>query len=152
MRIIKTNILSLQQKKAIYILWNKEYPINLTYLAFEELENYLRNLKNQRHLLLIDENEIVKGWYFDFIRENEKWFAMILDSQIQGKGFGTHLLNEAKQSVTELNGWVIDHNNYKKTNINLRTPKTKISVFFYEFQSKVIQYRIVINCLNIILL
>ncbi len=69
MRIIKTNILSLQQKKAIYILWNKEYPINLTYLAFEELENYLRNLKNQQHLLLIDENEIVKGWYFDFSRD-----------------------------------------------------------------------------------
>jgi len=116
MKTLKTSILSLQQKKTIYVLWNNEYPINLTYSSFEEFENYLQNLNNQNHLLLIDENETVKAWYFDFIRENEKWFVMILDSEIQKKGVGTYLLNEAKKSKTELNGWVIDHNNYKKTN------------------------------------
>ncbi len=60
--------------------------------------------------------KLLKVGILILVETNEKWFAMILDSQIQGKGFGTHLLNEAKQSVTELNGWVIDHNNYKKTN------------------------------------
>lgn len=119
MKTLKTSILSLQQKKTIYVLWNNEYPINLTYSSFEEFENYLQNLNNQNHLLLIDENETVKAWYFDFIRENEKWYVMILDSEIQKKGVGTYLLNEAKKSTTELNGWVIEHNNYKKTNGNI---------------------------------
>jgi len=79
-------------------------------------ETYLRNLKGQNHTLLTDDKNDIKGWYFNFIRENEKWFAMILNSELQGKGFGTKLLNEAKRTENELNGWVIDHNNDYKQN------------------------------------
>ena len=79
-------------------------------------ETYLKNLKGQNHILLTDDKNDIKGWYFNFIRENEKWFAMILNSELQGKGFGTKLLNEAKRTENELNGWVIDHNNDYKQN------------------------------------
>jgi len=72
-------------------------------------------LIDQYHILLLDDTKI-KGWYFNFIRENEKWFGMILDSDIQGKGFGTKVLNLAKEKESVLNGWVIDHNNDKKQN------------------------------------
>ena len=65
---------------------------------------------------MIDANKEIKGWYFDFIRNNEKWFAIILDSKIQGKGYGTKLLELAKQKENVLNGWVIDHNRDKKKN------------------------------------
>lgn len=115
METIKTNILTLCQKKEIYQLWNDEYPENISYNSFSEFELYLEKLLNQFNLLLIDSNKNIQGWYFDFTRENEKWFAMILASKIQGKGFGSKLLNEAKKHNTELNGWVINHSNYLKS-------------------------------------
>lgn len=114
MKIITTNNLDDHQKKVIYELWNAEYPKNLTHPNLIDFENYLNALTNQHHNLLIDKYGIIKGWYFDFDRNNEKWFAMILASEIQGKGFGTLLLNEAKKRESVLNGWVIDKTNYLK--------------------------------------
>ena len=116
MKIITTNNLDDHQKKVIYDLWNAEYPKNLTHSNPIDFENYLNALTNQRHNLLIDKNGIIKGWYFDFDRNNEKWFAMIIASEIHGKGFGTMLLNEAKKRESVLNGWVIDKTNYLKQN------------------------------------
>lgn len=114
MKIITTNNLDNHQKKVIYELWNAEYPKNLTHPNLIDFENYLNALTNQHHNLLIDKYGIIKGWYFDFDRNNEKWFAMILASEIQGKGFGTLLLNEAKKRESVLNGWLIDKTNYLK--------------------------------------
>lgn len=69
------------------------------------------------------ENNSIGGWYFDFVREQEKWFAIILDSSLQGKGFGTKLLNMAKEKEPELNGWVIDRDTDRKRNGDLyRSP------------------------------
>ena len=102
----------------IYELWNAEYPKNLTHQNLSNLENYLNELTNQYHMLLIDKNGAIKGWYFDFNRNNEKWFAMILASEIHGKGFGTLLLNEARKRESELNGWVTDKTDYLKQNGN----------------------------------
>lgn len=116
MKFIKTNILNDTQKTQIIELWNNEYPKKLRHESFESFESYLKNLKEQNHILLIDNENFVKGWYADFIRENEKWFAMIINSEFQGKGFGTKLLNKAKSEENELNGWVIDHHKYVKQN------------------------------------
>lgn len=41
---------------------------------------------------------------------------MIIDSSIQGGGFGSRLLNLAKESNLALNGWVIDNDNELKQN------------------------------------
>ena len=65
---------------------------------------------------MLDENQKIKGWYFDFYRDDEKWFALILNSKCQRKGWGRKILNLAKEKETELNAWVIDHNKYKKRN------------------------------------
>jgi len=111
MEFIKTKILTFKQKEEVNELWNNERHSELS-----DLENYLYNLNDQHHILLIGKNGIIKGWYFDFIRDDEKWFVMILDSKVQGKGLGTALLNQAKKKESELNGWVIDHNNNKKQN------------------------------------
>jgi len=101
------------QKLQIHNLWNTEYPKNLKHESLEEFENYLWNLKTKYHVLLLDDNVKVLGWLFVFVREKEVWFAMILDSKIQGKGFGTKLLNFAKKKEPILNGWAVDHNNYQ---------------------------------------
>lgn len=113
---IKLTELSKTDKKQILNLWNTEYPEKLNYQTLVDFENYLNNLSEQSHIVMIDKNQKIKGWYFDFNRENEKWFAIILDSKFHGKGFGTKILNLAKEKETELNGWVIDHNNDKKRN------------------------------------
>ena len=116
MEFIRTTKLSKDWKAEILELWNKEYPKKLKYKSLLDFENYLEILTDQSHIVMIDENQNIKGWYFDFIREEEKWFAILLDSNIQGQGFGTQLLNLAKEGASELNAWVIDHDNYKKQN------------------------------------
>ncbi|NEW79312.1 MAG: GNAT family N-acetyltransferase [Gelidibacter sp.] len=116
MKIITTNNLNNPQKKVVYELWNTEYPKNLTHQNLSDFENYLNALTNQYHNLLINKNGKILGWYFDFDRNNEKWFAMILASKIHGKGFGTRLLNEAKKRESALNGWVIGKTDYLKQN------------------------------------
>ncbi len=108
--------LSETDKKEILNLWNAEYPEKLNYQTLSEFENYLGNLTEQSHILMKNENQRIKGWYFDFVRENEKWFAVILDSKFQGKGFGTKLLNLGMEKESELNGWVIDKQDDKKKN------------------------------------
>lgn len=116
MEFIKTTELSKVWKTEILELWNKEYPKKLNYKSLQDFGNYLEILTDQSHILMIDENQHIKGWYFDFIREEEKWFAILLDSKIQAQGFGTQLLNLAKEGASVLNAWVIDHDNYKKQN------------------------------------
>jgi len=108
--------LSENHRKEILILWNNEYPEKLNYLNPADFESYLKNLQDQNHILMIDEKGKVRGWYFDFIRENEKWFVIILDSKFQGKGYGKSIVNLAQEKETELNAWVIDHNKDKKKN------------------------------------
>lgn len=116
MRIIKTKDLSLRQKRQILELWNKEYPINLQYKDFSELEVYLNKLDDQNHFLLLDTNDKIKGWYSDFIRDEQRWFLAILDSEVQGRKFGTRIMELAKKENEELNGWVINSDQYIKAN------------------------------------
>jgi len=97
-------------------MWNNEYPEKLNYRNLTDFEDYLKHLTQQSHIIMVDENQNIKGWYFDFIRENEKWFALILDAKLQGKGLGRKMLNLAKEKESELSGWVIDGSNDKKQN------------------------------------
>jgi len=116
MEFIQLTELSENELKAIMELWNREYPEKLNFQSLAELEFYLESKTEKFHIIIINEDGNIQGWYFDFFRDNEKWFALILDAKLQGKGFGTKILNLAKEKETELNGWVIDHNNEVKKN------------------------------------
>lgn len=116
MEFIKTKEIPNTWKAEILELWNNEYPQKLIYHSLEDFERYLENLTDQSHIFMFNENKKIIGWYFDFMRDEERWFAIILDSKIQGQGFGTKILDLAKEKELELNGWVIDHNNDKKRN------------------------------------
>lgn len=115
MTITETNSLTNEEKKEIFLLWNSEYPSSLVYERIKDLEHYLDGLKDHYHMLLKDDDGQIKGWYFDFLREDKRWFATILQSRVQGKGFGSRLLKMAKQKRKELHGWVIVEN-LKKAN------------------------------------
>jgi GNAT superfamily N-acetyltransferase len=114
--IVEENKLTEAQVHALRNLWNREYPIVLTYERPEDFVLYLRRLENVRHHLLQNENGIVYGWAFDYDREQEKWFGTIVDSQIQGKGFGSLLLQKLKEKNSALNGWMIDRDSDLKSN------------------------------------
>lgn len=114
MRFIEANILDAEEKKAVFDLWNQEYPESLFYSNREEFDAYLQGLWQSRHVLVKDHLDRILGWYAEFKRDGELWFAMILDASIQGKGIGTQLLKKAKNSNPILNGWVIDQGGYLK--------------------------------------
>nr|WP_315157792.1 hypothetical protein [uncultured Flavobacterium sp.] len=116
MKIIKTAILSLEEKQSLFELWNSEYPEKLVYTELSDFENYLEGLSELNHFLLINDLNKVDGWAFNFERENESWFGIIINSKIHHKGFGTLLVNELKKNNTILNGWVSDHQNDIKHN------------------------------------
>jgi hypothetical protein len=116
MKIIQTGSLTLDQKQSLFELWNSEYPEKIGYNELSEFENYLEGLSNKEHYLVIDDQNQILGWAFTFFREQEDWFGIIIDSKIQGKGFGMLLLDELKKNKLVLNGWVIDHQNVLKQN------------------------------------
>lgn len=116
MRIIETQVLSLKQKDSLMQLWNNEYPAKLNLKTIEDFELYLNGLSETKHYLLLDDSDEIQGWTFTFLRENENWFVIILNSKIHGKGIGSLLMNEIKKNNTSLNGWVIDQENEIKHN------------------------------------
>ena len=116
MKIIKTENLSNEQKQRIVELWNNEYPVQLQHSGTASLDEYLSKLGSPEHYLLTDEDERVRGWLACFMRDGEKWFAMIVDTSEQKKGYGSGLLSEVKEFETEINGWVMEHERDVKAN------------------------------------
>ena len=116
MKFRKTITLTLKEKQQIFKLWNNEYPREFIYENLEQFEVYLEGLKDQNHILVLDEKKNIIGWYFDFIRESERWFALILDSKFHGNKIGTSLMEKAKKDRNRLNGWVIKSSDYLKAN------------------------------------
>lgn len=116
MKIVRKINLNENEKQKIFELWNNEYPEKLAYNFVADFENYLKQLTQQIHYLLLDEHDEINGWATTFTRDNENWFAIIVSEKIHSKGFGTKLLNELKNNEHTLNGWVIDHNTDKKLN------------------------------------
>ena len=114
MKIVTKHHLNNGEKQRVFELWNNEYPEQLVYNSMDEFEEYLGKLIDLNHVLLVDNQGRIVGWYFDFVREEQRNFAIILDSEYHGKGFGTKLIGYAKGNHEELNGWVIDHSDYKK--------------------------------------
>lgn len=116
MKIMDTLNLTIEQKQAILEIWNHEYPEKLKHRDTSDFEHYLNELTEQQHFLLADDTGAILGWSFSFIRDNDRWFAMILDESIHGLGYGTMLLNKLKEKEKKLNAWAIDHDRDKKQN------------------------------------
>lgn len=116
MKVTFTEKLSENEKHQILALWNKEYPAVIKLNSLKEFENYVSSIHDHKHILLKSESEEVKGWYVDFIRDGKRWFVIIIDSEIQGKGYGKLLLSKGKERNSELNGWVINSSDFKKEN------------------------------------
>jgi hypothetical protein len=115
MRIIETNTLDDAQKQAVIELWNEEYPAQLKYEHMEDFDRYLDALSDKTHLLGIDDTGRVIGWALSFIRNGERWFAIIIHRTAQAKGKGAAMLGALKARGERLAGWVTDHERYQKS-------------------------------------
>ncbi len=73
-------------------------------------------MSEANHYILRNENNEIEAWACKFERDSEKWFAVILDEKLHGKGKGTEILNLIKDNETNLNGWVIDKEIFLKQN------------------------------------
>lgn len=116
MKFQQTTTLSHIQKKDTLTLWNKVSPADVSHESIEVFDNYLESLNDVIYTLVLDDESRVVGWFADFDRDQERWFAMLLDRSIHGKGIGSELLAHAKSRYKALNGWVIDHDNDKTLN------------------------------------
>ena len=116
MKFTEVKDLTNQQKREVLNLWNTEYPVKLFLPNISEFDEYLEPLTEKSHTLLIDEDGTIKGWLILFVRDNEQCFALILDSSLQGKGWGSKFLDWAKGRKQELIGWVVDNDDELKRN------------------------------------
>ena len=116
MNFTETETLNEKQKLEIIELWNSEYPKELSLSGLTDFDQYLHGLSEKHYILLSNENGSVKGWLIYFVRDGEQCFAMLLDSSLQGQGWGSKFLNLAKERNKELNGWVIDNDSELKQN------------------------------------
>jgi len=108
--------LSDEDKTIVCQLWNDEYPKQLHFQSIVDFELYLNNLKEQYHVILYSNQQRIIGWYVEFTREDERWFALIIGAKFHKKGLGTKMLAMAKEKHEILNAWVIAHNSYLKSN------------------------------------
>lgn len=115
MNIITSTQLSSTQKEAIRNIWNAEYPTSLQYSTLIDFDNFLNKQTDHKHILATNPEGKICGWFFSFTRDEENWFSILIDQSEQGQGLGSHLLNKAKETSTELNGWVIDNNHTVKS-------------------------------------
>ena len=93
------------------------------HVTTSSFDDYLNKLQDKSHFLLLDDLRNIVGWAVLFERDNGRWFALLVDTKIQGKGYGTALLTKLKASERVLNGWVIDANDVPKANGELyRSP------------------------------
>ena len=116
MKFLELNSLTKIKLNQIRNLWNNEYPKILNQKSINDLEDYLSNLQDQHHVLIENKEGEIKGWLFDFVRDNERWFVLILDSSIQRKGYGKILIEKAKERNSTLNGWIIITKDLIKSN------------------------------------
>lgn len=92
-------------------LWNREYPEVLAYSQIADLELYLSALQDIRHYLYEEAGQL-KVWAIVFTRDELRWFAIIIDRSVQGKGYGSRLIRQMLEEEPELNGWVMDQGEY----------------------------------------
>lgn len=116
MKLTQKKQLTDHEKIQISGIWNNEYPKTLHFSDSGGFDTYLNALSDPVHYILENDTHEILAWACKFIRDHEKWFAIIIDEQIHGKGKGTEILNAIKEKENNLSGWVIDKETNFKTN------------------------------------
>jgi GNAT superfamily N-acetyltransferase len=100
--------------ESLFQLWNAEYPINIKWNSKADFIDYLNGLEKLEHIL-VKSGENICAWFFSFRHDNKPFFGMIVHSAYHGKRVGKTLIEKAKEVHQELNGWIVPHSDYLKT-------------------------------------
>ena len=111
MNTIVKSELAHEEKEQVLSLWNKEYPVQLSYKDTDAFDEFLLKMGKPNHKLLFEGDSLV-GWVVTFNRDKERWFSIIVNSNQHGKGIGKRLLENAMREEVHQCGWVVDHNDY----------------------------------------
>ena len=95
-------------------IWNEVYPKILIKNNLEAFRAELTKYQDYWHIVNYDTEGQVVGWYFDFIREDDRWFGIIIRRDSHGRGIGKELIELAKQKRGRLCGWVFPKSEYLK--------------------------------------
>ena len=107
--IISTSVLNPKQQAEFLKCWNDVYPENLKFDDLAKLNSYFDCLQQVEYFLLIDSSIPATAFSFRFIRDEELWLAMLMPPSMQGKGYGSILLEELTENVDTISAWVVDH-------------------------------------------
>jgi GNAT superfamily N-acetyltransferase len=107
--IIHTQVLNQQQQLELLKCWNDVYPENLKFEDLSKLNSYFEGLQHVEYFLLIDSSIPAAAFSFRFIRDEELWLAMLMPPTMQGKGYGSILLEELTENKDMISAWVVDH-------------------------------------------
>ncbi|MFN0187128.1 MAG: GNAT family N-acetyltransferase [Bacteroidia bacterium] len=107
--IIHTQVLNQQQQLELLKCWNDVYPENVKFDDLTQLNSYFDGLQLVEYFLLIDSSIPATAFSFRFIRDEELWLAMLMPPSMQGKGYGSILLEELTENINSISAWVVDH-------------------------------------------
>ena len=107
--IIHTQVLNQQQQFELLKCWNEVYPLNLKFDDLGKMKIYFDGLQKLEYFLLIDSSIPATAFSFRFIRDEELWLAMLMPPSMQGKGYGSILIEELTENINSISAWVVDH-------------------------------------------
>lgn len=107
--IIHTQVLNQQQQFELLKCWNEVYPLNLKFDDLGKMKIYFDGLQKLEYFLLIDSSIPATAFSFRFIRDEELWLAMLMPPAMQGKGYGSILIEELTENINSISAWVLDH-------------------------------------------
>lgn len=91
----KKSMLQVDEIISLFRLWNASYPKRVAYDSLKQFQAYLKKLGNLEHLLIKTSEKEILGWYFEFTRDNDRWFGIIISDKLRGKGWGKKLMQMA---------------------------------------------------------
>ncbi len=113
MIFVKTETLSQSLQRDLLDAWNNEYP-SVLHHNLTSFQQYIKSLVNLHHTIVIDEDNRFCAWYFDFDRDDERQFGIIVHKKFQNKGLGKELIAKAKLTNDHLSAWVVNSNAFAK--------------------------------------
>lgn len=102
-----------KQFQLIFLLWNKVYPVAFHFDHWQYLKNYFISYTDHHHILYMN-NKSIEGWWCDFIREDERWFTILVNNDLHKRGIGRSLVELGRKQHKSINGWVIETNELPK--------------------------------------
>jgi len=107
--ITESTLLLLSEQQEVHTIWNTEYPLLFKYADFQDFQKYLFSLHDLRHYYIKNSSNEIVAWASDFIREDARWFGIIVKSTHHRSGLGSQLISHLKSKNVQLCGWMIDN-------------------------------------------